>query len=642
MDNDVNCVKPVHPLRSRLGQRIILILVLLSGTITLLTTLAQLYFDYNRQFNDVDKRHLEIRNVHSHALASSLWNFDLSVLKQKMGGLINLSHIGYLEIRSGDYQTSAGQPVENKKIEHIYPLTFKDPDTGKAEIVGTILVQSDIQKIYNTLIKDFLITLGLNTLKTTIVCYIILVIFHHSINKRIYSIVQYLREYHPQSRKNPLRVPHLPIITQDDDELSLLVWETNRLTGNLTTLYENIRFEKTRLADFAHVSTDWLWETDEHDRLIYCSNAMLEALKIKQSEQPILYEIPQFKSAALLRQHLENKQSFTRCEESLILDEQKQWLFFQAEAHYQDQRFSGFRGTTLNITELKNTQLELESLNQSLEQTIQDRTADLTQSLKQLKQAQSQLIQSEKLAALGGLVAGVAHEVNTPLGISVTATSVINEVILDFEQSFQNQTLTSTQFIELTDKLKSSASLLDHNLNRAAKLVKNFKQTAVDQVSENRCEFNVFQVLHALIASMHPETRKVPVSPNINGDEMLTMHSLPGSLTQIVSNLIMNSVSHAFDNTEISPRIDIEFYLEDKHVIFEYRDNGVGIEKNLHEKIFEPFFTTKRGQGGSGLGLNLVFNLVTQKMQGELEFSSQPGHGVLYRIKLPQKLDLKD
>ncbi|WP_133153803.1 HAMP domain-containing sensor histidine kinase, partial [Vibrio sp. 10N.261.55.A7] len=255
------------------------------------------------------------------------------------------------------------------------------------------------------------------------------------------------------------------------------------------------------------------------------------------------------------------------------------------------------------------------------------------------QETQEQLIESEKLAALGGLVAGVAHEVNTPLGISVTAASVIRDVTAELNSAFSNQTLTSKQFSELMAQLDEGNNMLEHNLYRAAKLVKDFKRTAVDQVSEARTQFEVKQVLEALIASLHPETRRVPVTPTIEGDPLISMNSLPGVLTQIVSNLVMNSINHAFEDVD-DAAISIAFCLVDTNIVLEYKDNGIGVPSELHQKIFEPFFTSKRGKGGSGLGLNLVFNLIKQKLNGDLVFESQPGEGVKFVITLPQNLSV--
>ena len=291
----------------------------------------------------------------------------------------------------------------------------------------------------------------------------------------------------------------------------------------------------------------------------------------------------------------------------------------------------------LTLEQLRAAESSLKQYSDALESKVAERTLALSQSVEQLQQAQSQLIESEKLAALGGLVAGVAHEVNTPLGIAVTATSVLSETLDSLRQQFTAQTLTSQQFSDLLAQASDSTQMLVNNLQRAARLVRDFKQTAVDQVSEARSQFQVEQVLRALIASLHPETRKVPVEPLLECPSGLQMNSLPGVLTQVLANLILNSVRHAFAD-QAAPLIDIRLQEQGEQVLLDYRDNGCGVPESLRERIFEPFFTTKRGSGGSGLGLNIVYNLVTRKLGGKLEFSSQPGQGVHFRLSLPREL----
>ncbi|BCA29206.1 ATP-binding protein [Metapseudomonas otitidis] len=290
-----------------------------------------------------------------------------------------------------------------------------------------------------------------------------------------------------------------------------------------------------------------------------------------------------------------------------------------------------------NLRQVREGEEKLKAYSDQLESTVAERTRELTESVCQLREAQGQLIQSEKLAALGGLVAGVAHEVNTPLGIAVTASSVLGEVLGELQSQFQAQTLTSDAFRSLLQRAQDSSTMLDHNIGRAARLIANFKQTAVDQVSEARCQFQVRQVLEALITSLHPETRKVPVEPVLDCDAELTMQSLPGVLTQVVANLIMNSVRHAFSETQAA-RIVLSLKAEGDEVLLDYRDNGSGVPAELHERIFEPFFTTKRGEGGTGLGLNIVFNLITRKLNGRLKFESAPGAGVHFQIWMPREL----
>lgn len=631
-----------NPMRSRIGKRIILIMVLLSSTVTLTATTLQLLWDYSRELNAVENRHKEIETIHVPLLAASLWEFDLKLLQQKLEGLINLPRINYLEVRSDNDLFYAGEPVKTNPIVDEYLIVYQSSYHDEPEILGTLRVESDEQEIYDYLLTQFLITLAINGFKTIIVCLVIMLVIHESINKRIFSISKYLQKYNPRHPSKPLNLPAKKIIMSQADELSRLGNETNKITTRLTLLYNNIRYEQERFSDFANVSSDWLWETDQDNVLIYASKEMEESLGIDTHSRVHFRDLPVLRNARTLLAKIESKQDFSFCRETVVIDGIAHYLLFQAIANYNSEgEFISFRGTTIDITVLQQAQVELEELNNNLERKVAERTHDLESSMFQLKQTQQQLIESEKLAALGQLVSGVAHEVNTPLGISVTAASVVKEITSELNRSFENQTLTTTQFSELMSRMNDSNTMLEVNLNRAAQLIKDFKQTAVDQVSENRIQFSIYQVLSALLASLHPETRKIPVDPQLIGDSDLVMNSLPGVLTQIVTNLVLNSVNHAFVNQN-NPEITISFREEEESVIFDYRDNGAGIEKSLHQKIFEPFFTSKRGKGGSGLGLNLVFNLIQHKLKGDLKFDSELGQGVHFCFRLPKHLDINE
>lgn len=293
-----------------------------------------------------------------------------------------------------------------------------------------------------------------------------------------------------------------------------------------------------------------------------------------------------------------------------------------------------------SLRHVREAEDQLKRYSDSLEFTVAERTRALSESVSQLQATQNHLIESEKLAALGGLVAGVAHEVNTPLGIAVTASSVLGDAVADLKAGFEARTLTSERFAELLQVIEDGNAMLGKNLERAAHLIRDFKRTAVDQVSEACCEFDIRQVMDALIASLHPETSKRGVSPCFECPEGLVMRSLPGVLTQVMANLVINSLRHGFSGVR-HPEIHIAVREEGERIVVEYRDNGVGVPKALHERIFEPFFTTKRGQGGSGLGLNIVYNLVTRKLLGRLDFQSAPGAGVSFVLDLPRRLPLE-
>lgn len=254
-----------------------------------------------------------------------------------------------------------------------------------------------------------------------------------------------------------------------------------------------------------------------------------------------------------------------------------------------------------------------------------------------LEVARDQLISSEKMAALGALVAGVAHEVNTPLGISITAASAVREGLVGMREDYQAQRMTRESFEQALDQAMEGLDMLDTNLMRASRLIKDFKQTAVHQTSERLCDFDVMETLRALLASLHPVTRRVPVRPMLGGPRKLPARGYPGALMQVLTNLIMNSVNHAFREVA-SPAIVIDVREGEHEWELVYSDNGVGVPHEYQARIFEPFFTTRRGRGGTGLGLNIVYTVVTQRMGGQLTFWSRPGQGVRLHLRLPRRL----
>lgn len=271
---------------------------------------------------------------------------------------------------------------------------------------------------------------------------------------------------------------------------------------------------------------------------------------------------------------------------------------------------------------------------------LQEKAQQLEQTLHNLQQAEAQLIQTEKMAALGGLVAGVAHEINTPIGIGITATSLLMEKSTAFAEQFKASTMKRSDLEKFLDIAQQSSRMTLSNLNRAARLIQSFKQVAVDQSSESKRVFNLQAYLEEILLQLSPLLKAMPHQIQVKGDATLTLNSYPGAFSQIVTNLLMNSLIHAYppdDQEQVKPGcIAIAFQTIEGQIIFEYADDGVGIAPEHLGKIFEPFFTTKRGQGGSGLGLHIVYNLVTQKLDGTIQCESRPLAGTRFIIKLPR------
>jgi predicted ATPase/signal transduction histidine kinase len=288
---------------------------------------------------------------------------------------------------------------------------------------------------------------------------------------------------------------------------------------------------------------------------------------------------------------------------------------------------------------IENAQLytNLQQFNQNLEMLVQQRTSELSQTLEDLKSAQNKLVEAEKMAALGGLVAGVAHEINTPIGIGITAASLLAEKVTKFFELYSKGQIKRSELEKFLDTALQSSNMILSNLTRAADLIHSFKEVAVDQSSELKRTFNVKNYLEEILTSLSAKLRRTKHKIQIKCDENIVLDSYPGVLCQIVTNLVLNSLIHAYDG-EDEGILAFDIKLEGDRLIFEYADNGQGITPENLSKIFEPFFTTKRGQGGTGLGLHIIYNLVTQKLKGTISCESQLEKGTKFTIKFPAKI----
>ena len=273
--------------------------------------------------------------------------------------------------------------------------------------------------------------------------------------------------------------------------------------------------------------------------------------------------------------------------------------------------------------QIKNKNFDLQESNDELEKMIDN-----------LKKTQNKLIESEKLAGLGSLVAAVAHEINTPVGIGLTGSShleYLNEVI---NEKYKNDEMSKEEFEEYLKSSNDLVKVINSNLNRTADIVRNFKQVSADQTSEQKRVFRFKEYIRGILVSIDSIIKKRDLEINIDCDDSLEIVSYPGFFAQIVTNLVSNSINHAFDEKE-SGKISFSIKRKDNLLTFLYSDNGKGIlEKNL-SKIYEPFFSTNKEGGGSGLGLNIVYNLVTTNLKGTIECESKINEGTIFIIRVP-------
>ncbi|MBU2870242.1 ATP-binding protein [Colwellia sp. E2M01] len=282
--------------------------------------------------------------------------------------------------------------------------------------------------------------------------------------------------------------------------------------------------------------------------------------------------------------------------------------------------------------------------NQALENRLSARTDALKESnqellstLEKLHEFQGQLVETEKMASLGDMVAGIAHEVNTPIGLGVTASSLLADNLAEIKAAFENKTLRSSQLKKFLNDGDENIALTLRNLERAAHLISSFKKVAVDQSSAESRNFNVRDLIDEVLLTLSAKIETANIEVAIDCPEDLLITSKPGPINQILINLILNSLFHGFDGRE-SGHITINIINLSGQLHINYRDDGVGIDNAMKIKIFDPFTTTKRGSGGSGLGMHLVYNLVTQALAGHIALEDDHTPGVSFDISFPVAL----
>jgi len=279
-----------------------------------------------------------------------------------------------------------------------------------------------------------------------------------------------------------------------------------------------------------------------------------------------------------------------------------------------------------------------------LEQMVGERTAELSvakenaeQALQLLQTAQGELVAAEKMASLGQLVAGVAHEINTPIGVAITAASFLADRSNKLKRQLEADTLKPSELAAYVDEASRSATMVGTNLDRAAHLIRTFKQVSVDRSSDDRRRFNLGQYMRDLVESLDFTWKRRPIKLEIDCDEDIELDSYPGAFGQVITNLIQNALQHAFDDGRAGTMRLVARRVGNGLIDLSFADDGVGIAPEALVQVFEPFYTTKRGQGGTGLGLNIVFNLVTARLGGRIEATGAPGRGMRFSMRIPDK-----
>jgi two-component system NtrC family sensor kinase len=286
---------------------------------------------------------------------------------------------------------------------------------------------------------------------------------------------------------------------------------------------------------------------------------------------------------------------------------------------------------------------EMQSGRDTLEQTVMIRTAELMIAktdaetvLSGLQQTQEILVQSEKMAALGGLVAGISHEINTPVGVILMSSTHLEAETDKVSGRYHQGELSGDELEGYFDTARQSTRLMTINSQRAAELINSFKQVSVDQTGGERREFELKSYIEEILLSLHPKLKRTAISMRLECPENLLVDSYPGALSQVLTNFITNSLQHAYQPEQAGTLNIRVTLLADDTIRLVYSDDGQGIPPELQSKVFDPFFTTQRGNGGSGLGLHIVYNTVRQTLKGRLQMHSAQAQGTMFTLHFPR------
>jgi two-component system, NtrC family, sensor kinase len=447
---------------------------------------------------------------------------------------------------------------------------------------------------------------------------------------------------------------NVPALNVGRDELGRLEEGVNRMVADLDQrarqrdrAEEELRASEARFRDFAASASDWYWELDAQLRFVSISDRFFELAK--PSRSPLGQTVDKLGVVPLSAGGwTELIETLTRHEPMTEFD--VFWLDDAAEGGQRFARlsglpvidaqggFSGYRGTGRDTTLQHQTRTLLERRVAERTAELSRANAELQDAMEDLHRAQSELVRSEKLASLGALVAGIAHEINTPVGVAVTAASHLSDRTQTMRAAVARNEIKRSELMAYIDIAEEASRLLMTNMERAAALIQSFKQVSSDRTSDILRSFDLRAYLDDIVTSLSPALRQTQHRIDIDCPAELDIVSYPGLLSQVVSNLVMNSLVHGYDEGAAGHLSIHVRQTPGDAVEIVYADDGKGIEAAHQSKVFDPFFTTRRGAGFTGLGLNIVHNIVTGSLKGQIALHSAPGRGARFTVTLPRRL----
>ncbi|KXI28612.1 ATP-binding protein [Paraglaciecola hydrolytica] len=569
-------------IKQGLSKRLLARVLSVYFVLTLIVTVGQVFTEYLNAKSHIEDELQTLKNTFSTSLTRAIWELNTPQAKSIATGLMELPIVEGVQIRdeNGNYIADLGL-TSKQATESITKGIVKDHPGGTFgysfplifEFSGRTSLVGDVTLYSSSTIIFGRIEVGIFFLigNALIKTAFLVFLFINAFRNMLTKPLTELSQQISEFNVDDPESSKLDLSIDDDNELKLLQDSYNHLIDDLVSF-------QSKLAG---------------------TQAELQAANRRLDDQNISLEEEVAKKTATLSKIM------------LDLEQQKDELL-------------------INQRELRQ---ENEN-RQFVEDELRKRNSELATSMETLQLAKDQLVESERMASLGGLVAGIAHDVNTPLGVSVTATSFLQERVVSLQHAFEDKTLTGSTMTAFLTDAQQTITLLTNNLNRASDLISSFKQVAVDQASEAEREINMRHYLGEIVHSLAPNFKKTQHTIEIHCPDNLIIHCAPGVIAQIFTNMIMNSLIHGFEN-KIKGTIKIDINSEEDNLIIDYQDDGQGLPEGTLGQHFDAFFTTRRGKGGSGLGTHIMYNLVTQTLKGEIQAFSKVHQGLRYKITIP-------
>ena len=670
--------KFIDAFQNQIKQKLSIQTMSLTFVIVVVLSIISSYIQINHENlnnkRDFDIHILEIELLAKTSLVEAIVNHNQKGIKEFFNQLKNCSFITFAELSKNEANNSIDIPdfKYGNRINDTSPkTTVKNiPLESGNKIIGNLAIAFNQNYLVDNLRFKLPLVILINLFLAIVISICVMLLIHSIIIKHILYLVQKTSNSSIQNINEILSLPN-----RDKDmfknELDDLVNSINDMRQMLFNEIRNNRFTNQELKRQRDFSTTLLNSCN----LIICKLDPEYKIVDVNSSTSLMTGFLDFEIngkqwlevfvTSNKRQEIKSKLKksvFCNIKELATQDQSGNTLYLEwyIVPFYEENNLKYHIAFGYDITKLKDIQTKLENVNSELEEKIEKRTRklqeannDLKRAYDELQSAQKPLITSETLASLGSLVAGISHEINTPLGVSVTAQSIITEQLQKLN-SIYNRIKNGATVNSLTLKqplaiMAEANEILESNLKQASKLIKSFKQVAVDSSSQSMYQFNVRENLNQTLLSLSNIIRKEKLTVNVICNSEYAIYSYPGALTQIYTNLIINSARHAY--TEVPADSPIQQLItiavtklpNDRFKII-YQDNGGGISAEILPRIFEPFITTQRGKGGSGLGANIIYNLVNKVLLGKIscENLTAPTHGAKFTIIIPNLKDNKE